>query len=307
MGFQFIKINNAIARNKEVSEGAKLMFALFSANKKNGEYNIFCTNISSIIHMLNGKYNTTTIKSYKKDLKEIIDIGAVTLFSDMSYKYEISTSNLKAGDYFYIRINDGFIESKDFINQFNFNENDTTEFNILQYKGFSSMYIDDFVRFLEYEFPNNIKKAKLFSVYLVILSRANIDFKNVSSLSNINYESLDTMCLYANAELKSIVEYTKILCDSQFIFKVTLHEYKSKSINSRNIYARYRDRSRIFRALDTDLSGLPFTNFAIRRINNIEITNEQSDKIMKTIKELNGTINNDIVDKYILQKLLINC
>lgn len=305
----FIKVPSSIIRNACISPNAKMIYILLSSNRRVGvAFNTLCVSVSSILHMTKYKYHTKNINIIKSAIGELIECGSITIFKDMALNEEINFNTLKAPDMFFVRFNDDYVNSKDFINTFDVDidfESLNGELNI-----FTCIYLDDFVRIIDADFDHyytgkekiTVNKAKLISVYAMILSRANIDLENLGKGDKISYEQIDTISKYTGVSSSAIRNYIRVLFDMKLIFKITVS--KKGQLKSKNVYSRWRDRNCVICILDKNKSIIDFDYHQLLKIGNHSLDEIDATRILMSISTAKiNNITNEWVDKEILSQL----
>ncbi|MDY7043670.1 hypothetical protein RVS70_05565 [Virgibacillus sp. M23] len=242
--------------------------------------------------MLKYKNHDKSIKSVKSSIGELVDCGAFSICEDMSCKTEIDYRKLKKNDMFYVLFNETYINSSDFIKGFG------AKVDVETLKGklnlFTSIYLDDAIKLMDYPLDEylidgkkvSINRSKLFSVYAMILSRANIDLKNASKGCRVSFDTIDVISEYANVSESTVIRYINILYDIKLIFKITVSQ--NGKIKSQNVYSRWRDRHTLIMVLDKNKSVVSFNYYQLLKIGDTQLTDLEASYIIKEVEEEDG-------------------
>lgn len=303
----FIKMSSSIVRNSCISSNAKLIYALLLTNKRIGvDFNTLCVSTSSVLHMIKYKYHASNIKSIKMAIGELVNTGIISIYDNMSLTIDKEYESLKANDMFYVKFNDDFVDSSEFIEQFG----EGIDYQTLEggLNIFTSLYLDDVVKLIDADLDNfhigeekiSVNKGKLFSVYAMILSRANIDLNNLGKGTKVSYEDIETISKYTNVSESAVRNYIKVLYNMKLIFKVSVSQ--QGLLRSQNLYGRWRDRNVVIKTLDKEKSSIPFNYYQLLRIGDTELSDVDATKVLMLInKRESYTIDNDWVDNAILK------
>ncbi len=77
------------------------------------------TTINGALGIVGYKKRTENQKMVKKGIVELVDIGIITIYSDLKWSKEVRTIDLKGNMMFLVQFNDEYVYSEEFVSRFN--------------------------------------------------------------------------------------------------------------------------------------------------------------------------------------------
>ncbi|MED0998358.1 hypothetical protein P4T34_23365 [Bacillus mobilis] len=213
----YLIIPNAIVRNNRISNTGKMIYTSLAMNRNLNQTRLLQqTTINGVLGIVGYKQRTENQKMVKQGIVELVDIGIISIYSDLVLSKEIRTIDLKGSTMFFVKFNDDYVYSEEFVSRFDEAEIDKELINA----GFiyTTVYTEDALNLLIAESKHN--KASMIAFYLMAVSRALIGDKG----DKYSTEKIESITKYANINEKTAVTYIAALFDLKLLFKVTLRE-----------------------------------------------------------------------------------
>ena len=240
-------IPNVIVRNNGISNMSKMIYTSFAMSRNINQTRLFQqTSISALLGMAGYKQRTENQNMAKQGLIELLELGFISVYSDLALSKEIKPIDIKGSTKFFVKFNDEDVYSKMFVNRFADGEVDKE----LIETGFTytTVYVDDAIQLFIYE--TKLNRANLISFYLMALSRALIGDKG----NKYSTEPIEALTKYANINEKTAYTYIKVLFDCQLLFKITMRQtaVRTGEIREHNVYTRWCDSDVVMNAMEVN-------------------------------------------------------
>ncbi|HDR4901602.1 TPA: hypothetical protein QCR38_003857 [Bacillus cereus] len=275
----YLIIPNAIVRNNRISNTGKMIYTSLAMNRNLNQTRLFQqTTINGVLGIVGYKQRTENQKIVKQGIVELVDIGIISIYSDLALSKEIRTIDLKGSTMFFVKFNDDYVYSEEFVSRFDEAEIDKELINA----GFiyTTVYTEDALNLLIAESKHN--KANMIAFYLMAVSRALIGDKG----DKYSTEKIESITKYANINEKTAVTYITALFDLKLLFKVTLREItKTGEIRDHNVYSRWCEKDMIILTIERNDW---FMNKTLLKIGDKELSEAERKIIKNKSRQLNG-------------------
>lgn len=273
-------IPNTIVRNNGILNVSKMIYTSLAMSRNVNQTRLFQqTSINGLLGMTGYKQRTENQNIVKQGLVELVELNIISLYLDLALAKEIIPIDLKGSTMFYVKFNNEYVYSEEFINRFNDEELDKEL--ILAGFTFTTVYVDDAVKL--FTFKSKHSRANLISLYLMAVSRALIGDKG----AKYSTESIEHITEYANINEKTASTYITTLFDAQLLFKVTLREIKKKTgeIRDYNVYLRWSDSEVLIAMLE---SSDWFLNKTLLKVGDNVLSEEQRNLLKNKSRRILG-------------------
>ncbi|QWI54491.1 hypothetical protein [Bacillus mycoides] len=276
----YIMIPNVIIRNNGISNMSKMIYTSFAMSRNVNQTRLFQQiSINGVLNMVGYMQRTENQNLAKQALIELIELKAISIYSDLALSKEIKPIDLKGSAMFFVKFNDEYVYSEAFMNRFDDKELDKE----LIKRGFTytTVYVDDAVELFTNESKHS--RANMISFYLMAVSRALIGDKG----DKYSTEKIESITKYANINEKTASTYITALFDAKLLFKLTIREIMPKTgeIQDHNVYSRWCEKEAIIRAIECNDW---FMNKTLLKSGDKELSEAERKLIKNKSRELNG-------------------
>ncbi|MBT2614440.1 MULTISPECIES: hypothetical protein [unclassified Bacillus (in: firmicutes)] len=275
----YIMIPNAIVRNNGISNMSKMIYTSLAMSRNINQTRLFQqTSINGLLGLVGFKQRTENQNMAKQGLIELEELNIISIYSDLALSKEIKPIYLKGSTMFFVKFNNDFVYSEEFLSRFEDEEIDKELIN----SGFTytTVYIDDAVELFTFESKHS--RVNIISFYLMAVSRALIGDKG----DKYSTEKIESITKYANINEKTVSTYISALFDSKLLFKLTLREItKTGEIRDHNVYSRWCERDNITWKIE---SNDWFMNKTLFKIGDKELSETERNYLKNKSRKLHG-------------------
>lgn len=276
----YIMIPNAIVRNNSILNMSKMIYTSLTMSRNINQTQLFQqTSINGLLGMVGYNQRTENQNMVRQGLIELEELNIISIYSDLALTKEMRPIDLKGSTLFFVKFNNDYVMSKEFVNRFDDEEIDKEliEYGLI----YTTVYIDDAVKLFTIQSKHN--RANMISLYLMAISRALI-----GSMGDFySTESIERITKYANINEKTASTYITALFEAKLLFKLTLRETlrKTKEIRDHNVYSRWCDSEVIIGAIERNDW---FKSKKLLKVGGKELSEAERNYIKNKSKKLHG-------------------